>query len=213
MIVYKNGGKEAYFDGVKFTRDDNTGYYLNSTIGKRLHRYVWEYWNGDIPVGYHIHHIDENKANNNINNLQLIAHRKHIKKHGKYRAIEDTEWFVNFHAKGIEKAKEWHKSEEGSEWHKEHYENVKDKLHEKMEFSCEQCKMDFIGTDNGVNRFCSNKCKSAWRRASGIDDEERICEQCGEKYTVNKYRKNRTCSKACSNKLFPRLPQLNKRTK
>ena len=34
--------KEIWFNGIKFTKDDKTGYYLNSSIRKRLHRYVWE---------------------------------------------------------------------------------------------------------------------------------------------------------------------------
>ena len=56
--------KYQYFNGLKFTRDDKTGYYLNSTIEKRMHRYVWEFYNGPIPKGYDIHHKDEDKANN-----------------------------------------------------------------------------------------------------------------------------------------------------
>ena len=64
MISYKSNGKFAYFNGLKFTRDDKTGYYLNSTIRKRLHRCVWEYYNGEIPKGYHIHHKDNDKSNN-----------------------------------------------------------------------------------------------------------------------------------------------------
>ena len=55
--------KFQFFDGRKFTRDEKTGYYLCSTkdlIGsrKRMHVYVWEYYNGLVPEGYHIHHID-----------------------------------------------------------------------------------------------------------------------------------------------------------
>ena len=65
--------KYIEYDGLKFCRDDKTGYYLNSTIRKRLHRYVWEKERGEIPEGYHIHHIDKNKANNDISNLALIS--------------------------------------------------------------------------------------------------------------------------------------------
>ena len=71
--------KFVYFDGYKFTRDNKTGYYLNSTIRQRLHRYVWEFYNGPIPKGYHIHHKDFNKANNDISNLQLLSLEEHEK--------------------------------------------------------------------------------------------------------------------------------------
>lgn len=48
--------KYQFFDGKKFTRDDKTGYYLCSTgdennVRKRMHVYVWEYFNGPISKG------------------------------------------------------------------------------------------------------------------------------------------------------------------
>ena len=68
--------KQIEYNGLKFNRDDKTGYYLSTTNvngkRKRLHRYVWECNYGEIPKGYHIHHIDENKGNNSIENLELI---------------------------------------------------------------------------------------------------------------------------------------------
>lgn len=63
------------------------------------------------------------------------------------------------------------------------------------------CGKKFEGTANGVNRFCSNKCKSKFRRDSGIDDEYRICKVCGKKFKTNKYSKAKTCSRSCANKL------------
>lgn len=41
------------------------------------HRYVWEQVNGPIPSGCIIHHIDGNKTNNNIANLQLMTKKEH----------------------------------------------------------------------------------------------------------------------------------------
>jgi len=38
--------------------------------------------NGIIPKGYMIHHIDENRKNNNIENLQLVTYKEHKKIHG-----------------------------------------------------------------------------------------------------------------------------------
>ena len=42
--------------------------------------------------------------------------------------------------------------------------------------------------------FCSGGCKSAYRRESGADDVERVCVVCGEKFLINKYRKQDKCS-------------------
>lgn len=211
VIRYEQDGKFAYFEGLKFTKDDKTGYYFNSTIRKRLHRYVWEYFNGPIPKGYHIHHRDGHKGNNNIENLSIIKHSKHVTLHGIENSlnIEWVEWSrKNLAENARPAASEWHGSEEGKKWHRAHYEKNKDKLHATAMFSCEFCDKEFEALDNGLNRFCSNRCKSAWRRASGIDDETRTCAYCGKEFTVNKYEKTKCCSKACSNRLYPRLPQL-----
>lgn len=210
MIKYEQDGKIAWFDGKKYTRDDKTNYYLNSTNRKRLHRAVWEFYNGEIPSGYDIHHDDRDKHNNDISNLVLITRKKHLHKHGQAKYKNETEWFKLFHSKGIESAKQWHKSKEGHEWHKAHYEKFKDNFCKDVVLECEYCGEKFEAKNNGQNRFCSNKCKSAWRRREGLDDEQRICECCGKEYTANKYSKKRTCSKTCSNRLFPRLPQLRK---
>lgn len=68
------------FDGLKFTLR-NHGYY-SRTNGDRclMHRYVWEKENGLIPDGHDIHHIDHNKANNNIKNLELYTKSEHARK-------------------------------------------------------------------------------------------------------------------------------------
>lgn len=40
-----------------------------------LHRVVWESFNGPIPKGKEIDHIDKNPQNNNLDNLHLVDHR------------------------------------------------------------------------------------------------------------------------------------------
>jgi HNH endonuclease len=46
--------------------------------------------------------------------------------------------------------------------------------------------------------YCSNACRAAARRASGVDDIERRCERCGTSFWVNRYKKQRFCSLQCS---------------
>ena len=193
--------KYVHFNGMKFTRDEKNGYYLNSTNRIRLHRYVWEQTNGKIPEGYHIHHIDGDKNNNDISNLMMLTSTEHLSYHGNKRASEDYEAMVkNLSLNARPKANEWHASAEGRKWHKSHYEKMKDKLYVKREFTCEQCGQKFETQNNGANRFCSNKCKSKWRREAGLDDVERECIYCGRTFKINKYRKTRTCSRSCANK-------------
>lgn len=57
---------------------NNSGYIMCK--GKLLHRIMWETFNGEIPDGYEIDHIDANKENNALSNLQLILHKDNIKK-------------------------------------------------------------------------------------------------------------------------------------
>ena len=50
--------------------------------GKLLHRLIWEnHHNKKIPNDYIIHHIDHNKKNNNIQNLQCVKKSIHSTYH------------------------------------------------------------------------------------------------------------------------------------
>lgn len=191
--------KFQYFDNKKFTRDDKTGYYLNSTMRKRMHVYVWEYYNGAIPKGYEIHHKDCDKSNNNISNLEMLISSKHKALHSQLLTAEERERRrKNLNDNARPKAVEWHKSEQGKIWHKEHYNHTKDKLHKKVQKPCLNCGKLFI-SENG--RYCSNACKSAYRRKQGKDLETRICAICGDEFKTNKYQSAKTCSQSCANKL------------
>lgn len=203
IVTYSDDKKHAYFDGEVFTRDERTGYYLttknNVYIGRRLHRAVWEYHNCPIPEGYHVHHIDHDKNNNDITNLRLMSAEEHRKTHG----LELTESEIerrrnNFEENARPKAIEWHKSADGLAWHKEQYERTKSKLHEKRSFTCENCGKGFEAPNNGLNRFCSNACKSAWRRKSGKNSVIRVCGICGSNFATDKYKKTVCCSPKCA---------------
>ena len=39
----------------------------------RIHTLVAEHFIGEIPKGYHVHHIDGNKQNNKVTNLSIIS--------------------------------------------------------------------------------------------------------------------------------------------
>ena len=45
-------------------------------IYKRVHRLVWETFNGLIPDGLTIDHIDSNKQNNCLSNLRLLTRKE-----------------------------------------------------------------------------------------------------------------------------------------
>ena len=86
--------KTNRFIGAKTDR----GYWFCSLVndsGKKwatqLHRIIWTAVNGEIPDGMQVNHIDENKDNNYISNLNLMTPK------------ENTNWGT-----GIERAKEKH---------------------------------------------------------------------------------------------------------
>jgi len=58
--------------------------YFAATTGKRsyLHRDMWEAQYGPIPPGHDVHHKDEDKANNTLDNLDLHTQAEHGRRHG-----------------------------------------------------------------------------------------------------------------------------------
>lgn len=189
------------FDNHKFIKDNTTGYYHahygNTT--KLLHRVVWEYFNGEIPKHYHVHHIDKNKDNNDVSNLELIECRVHLSKHGKLNFEANRSKCLKHLDDIREKAKAWHCSLEGKEWHSKHAKLVAEGISYVTNI-CEECGAEYEvkAPYSKRSRFCSGRCKTANRKKSGIDDIECICSVCGTIFTKNKYSKKTTCSKECS---------------
>lgn len=81
----KFNGKYYYlYRGEKYFSKGNT----------KLHRVVWEFYNGKIPTGYDVHHLDENRMNNHISNLSLRKASRHRSIHTK-----------KYHAENMDKTK------------------------------------------------------------------------------------------------------------
>lgn len=208
MVSYSANGKYAWFYGRKFTRDENTGYYLEAGVcdGKRqrLHVAVWEYFNGPVPAGMHIHHIDMDKGNNELGNLAMLTASAHARLHGENFTDEYRERLRdNMLNKAAPKAKDWHRSEEGRAWHRVHAMSIVETA-VPADYICSACGRTFESLRHypeNENRFCGNNCKAAYRRKSGIDNEERTCEVCGKTFVCNRYMPTRTCSRSCGHKI------------
>lgn len=72
------------YDNQKWTITNTTGYYRKTTDRFHhisLHRYVYEKEVGKIPIGYDIHHIDNDKTNNKITNLDCLPKADHTRLH------------------------------------------------------------------------------------------------------------------------------------
>lgn len=70
------------YNGRKFTINSNGYYRSTDRKGTQLlHRYVWETERGKIPESYDIHHLDEDKTNNIITNLECLPKAEHTSKY------------------------------------------------------------------------------------------------------------------------------------
>lgn len=171
---------------------------------KRLHEEIWQEHNhGNIPPGHHIHHIDGNPSNNDPSNLEAIPRHEHYKHHTEQRR-NDPEWIERWkqwqHA-GQQAAREWHTSKDGRKWHSKHAKQAWEHREEQAR-TCEQCGNEYhTRATHKKERFCSGKCKSAWRRDSGVDNETRTCAWCGNDFVANKYSKTKTCNRSCAGHL------------
>lgn len=71
--IYKQTNK----NGDYFRRVLGPGYGKGGAVTVLMHRLVYELFVGEIPKGFHIHHIDGNKQNNRVDNLMAVSPREH----------------------------------------------------------------------------------------------------------------------------------------
>lgn len=78
---------EIHINKVNERTIDDKGYYRDG-YQKLIHRqvaynYIYSYPEYPHRFGeYDVHHIDRNKLNNSVNNLQILTREQHIKIHG-----------------------------------------------------------------------------------------------------------------------------------
>ena len=189
--IDKKNRKVAEFNGMKFIKEDSGYYKINNNWNEdidnsyRLHRAVYEYYNGKIPKGLVVHHKDGNKENNDISNLELKTQKEHNKYHfdncseetkvKRRKVIEDR----------IIKAAIWHKTNPMSHiihsiaskkgWNNKEYREV----------ICQQCGKTFKTRGSRNNpKFCSGKCKNDYNLGYSLLDIESI-EYIGEHDVYN----------------------------
>lgn len=139
--------------------------------GVRLHRKVWEYHNGPILEGYHIHHIDGEKANNQLSNLALMPGLEHVKEHaGTEARRENGRRAIRI---AIAVAPEWHRSEEGKAWHSEQGKKIWAKR-QPVKYICTECGKEYesMQVRHTGNHFCHQNCRAKFGRRKRKGNED-----------------------------------------
>lgn len=190
---------------VQFRKKTDDGYWVNTDTKNHngrityLHREKLRLHLGlteEQMKGYDVHHIDGNKDNNDISNLKLITKEEHREIHNKRnenskrhvcRKCGRTYW------SSVSKSV-----------------NICDRCDSSLAIGgssmvtikkiCKYCGAEYEtkGMNRNRSKFCSNKCKSAYRRASKVDDIEKVCAYCGKKFKTNKYSGAIYCSGHCA---------------
>jgi hypothetical protein len=189
------------FQGKKY-RLSTGNYYRAENWGKgvcNLHRAIWEFHHKcKIPDGHDVHHIDDNRFNNDISNLELIHGSDHARYHLKKRLDAGTLDNEVSLLLAREAAKSWHSSPEGRAWHGVHgKETWKDRG--LFTVTCQNCGITVQTPFPTRKAFCGPNCRNQARYHSGIDNIQRACVICGKDFTTNRFRKIKTCSKNCAN--------------
>lgn len=211
------------YKGIKFRRypDSNRRterVYWTPGIGdrqrgvRRLHEEIWQDTHGvPIPPGWQVHHRDGDPLNNDPANLECLPAVEHQSgRHGEEHRARSSSAVALEHLERIRPlAAAWHSSPEGIAWHSANGRAVW-ASRKPQELICERCGAAYeTRSRSGDERFCSNACKSAWRRASGVDNVILQCPVCGMTFATNKYRRSLTCSRRCGAvvRQGPRGPQ------
>lgn len=192
------------YNGIRFRRypdsprwADRTYFRPSGNEGKRglgaLHQEIWKAAHGPIPSGHHIHHQDGDSLNNAVENLVAIPEFDHLSLHGRRPATDAQREHL---ARIREFATYWHRSPAGRAWHVNHGKAVWQGREPRV-FTCVMCAREYTSVKPSNTRFCSNACKSRWRRQSGIDNETRRCAYCGDPFVCNRFADIATCSRVC----------------
>lgn len=86
---------KIYF-GKKFYKNSSIGYWQSTkSAAIYAHRWVWMMYFGEIPKGMHVHHIDGNRSNNDITNLQMLKPSDHMKFHWRKKRYDPRQLMLD----------------------------------------------------------------------------------------------------------------------
>jgi hypothetical protein len=120
-----------------------------------LHRAIYEFHSGNkIPVGYVIHHKDNDNLNNEYNNLEMIKRGIHISRHHSERPEERKREIRNKQSitHSTEKGRKINSEKMGIWWSKAI----------KSDCICNECKNTYQTYFPERSYFCTVKCRNKY---------------------------------------------------
>lgn len=157
--------RSVVYDGYTYTERE-PGDYFQGKPGL-LHRIVYAREVGPIPDGWHVHHLDHDRGNNDPTNLQALTASEHALLHMRDK---DRAWHV---AGALASAA----------------------ARPERTDTCVRCGTVFTHRHTTTAKFCSPRCKD--QGAPSRAHEPRVCSVCGDGYTCPKRNATRTCSPHC----------------
>jgi hypothetical protein len=174
---------------------DKKGYWINS-MPIHAQRWVWINHYGTIPDGMDIHHIDGDKSNNEIENLEMISRSEHLKKHWKEGRFD-----LEQRKEQLKEARKWLQTPQGKSIQAD---NTKKSWNERKlnpyNKKCLGCENNFESYQKWA-KYCSAKCLQRYRRKNKIGFIDKKCWICGNIFFNDKFSRVRTCGKECGVKL------------
>lgn len=170
-----------------------------------IHRDVWCWYYGEIPKDYVIHHIDGNKSNNNLANLQLMSNAAHTALHFSRKTLAVCEICGRTFLTSQNKprttcsAKCYDKKRYNAGLSK----NPNRAFEQRV---CAICGKKFTVRKDAATKTCSQHCTNQLHRQT-LNNQglfrtvTRICAICGKEYIVRSDSKGKTCSASCATKL------------
>lgn len=126
-----------------------------------IHRVIFQYYYGEIPDGYEIHHNDHNPLNNDITNLQMLTKAEHQQLHRKTATQNKCicEYCGNIFTSNRQESPRFCSRRCQSKWH--YY------FGKKYQKICPICNTGFE-TPYKHQKYCSTTCKGIAQKQATI---------------------------------------------
>lgn len=150
------------YAGRKFTLL-SSGYFLdnNKKAEERLlHRLLWIAAFGPIPKGFDVHHKDENKQNNSLDNFELKPRSLHRRDHMLQLLGRDPvlrQKLVKQLLNARVNCHNWLHTDLGKDWARGQLARTREKL---RDYVCAYCGVTFTASVIARHKFCNRACAS-----------------------------------------------------